>query len=55
MLLEGLEDEVEGVEGVQASLKRLEVTVTYDESKVSEEVIIEEARKEGYELLPRTN
>jgi copper chaperone CopZ len=55
MMLEGIEDEVPGVKRVEANLKRLEVTVTFDETKVEEQAIIEAARKEGYELIKELN
>lgn len=53
MLLEGLEDELEGVVSVLASSKRQEVSVIFDESIVSEETIKQAAQKEGYALISK--
>ncbi len=55
MLLEGLEDEVKGIEKVEASFKRQQMKVQYDETQVSVEKIIEAARNEGYEATPINN
>ncbi len=55
MVIEGLEDDVPGIEHVEASLKRLEVRVTFDESKLQETAVIEAAYREGYVLIPITS
>ncbi len=55
MLLEGLEDELPGVESVKARLKSQEVVVTFDESRVTEEAIKAAALEEGYELISQTS
>ena len=52
MVLEALEDDVEGINSVKVDLKKLEMTVEYDEDKVSVQQIIESAKKEGYEAEP---
>ena len=50
MLLEGLEDEVPGISSVEASLKRCDVVITYDETLVDEQAILAAAEVEGYTL-----
>lgn len=52
MLLEGLEDEVEGINKVEASYRKQELIVEYDESKATEKAIIQAAKKEGYDAIP---
>ena len=46
--LESLEDELEGVKEINASFRKLEMVVEYDDTKLSEEQIIEAVRKKGY-------
>lgn len=55
MLLESLEDEVDGIERVEANAKQQQMRVEYDELKVSIGDIQEAAKKEGYEAIPLTN
>lgn len=55
MVLEGLEDEVPGIEKVEASLKRLEVRVTFDDTVLDERALIKAAHQEGYELISEPN
>jgi copper chaperone CopZ len=52
MLLEGLEDEIEGIEKVEANFKKQEMKVEFDAEKLSIRQIIEAAKKEGYEATP---
>jgi copper chaperone len=54
MLLEGLEDEVEGIVKVEASFKKQRMLVEYDESKITVAEIIQAAKKEGYDAAPIT-
>ena len=52
MLLEGLEDELQGVERVSASCKAKRMEVEYDPSAVTTKDIVDAAKKEGYEAIP---
>ncbi len=51
MLLEGLE-ELPGVEKIHADYRAQKLTVTFDDSVVSEEYFVEAVRKEDYEIKP---
>jgi copper chaperone CopZ len=53
MLLEGMEDDLTGVESVEANLKNQELTVTFDELVTEEEAVKAAALKEGYELISK--
>jgi copper chaperone CopZ len=55
MLLEGLEDEVEGVERVEANYKKQQMRVEYDDEKVSIDQIVKAAKQEGYEAIPTSS
>ena len=48
MHLEGLEDDLPGVQRIEASYRNLRMVVEYDESKVSIEQIISAANNIGY-------
>ena len=48
MKLESLEDTLEGVKEINASYHKLEMTVVYDEKKLTEEQIIDAVKKKGY-------
>ena len=48
MKLEGLEDVLDGVREINASYHKLQMTVEYDESKLTEEQIITAVKKKGY-------
>lgn len=50
--LEGIEDELVGIEYVDANYKKQKMVACYDESKVSEQDIIEAVKKEGYTAKP---
>jgi copper chaperone CopZ len=52
MKLESLEDTLEGVTEINASYHKLQMTVEYDESKLTDEQIIAAARKKGYRAIP---
>jgi copper chaperone CopZ len=51
MKLESLEDTLEGVREINASYHKLQMTVEYDESKLSEEQIIAAVQKKGYHAV----
>ncbi len=55
MHLEGLEDELPGVESINASYKKLTMEVEFDESKLTIEQIIEAANEIGYHPQPVTS
>jgi len=52
MTLEGLEDELDGIERISASYHKQTLHVEYDESKLSGQKIIEAASQLGYTLVP---
>jgi copper chaperone CopZ len=52
MKLEALEDTLEGVKEINASYHKLQMTVEYDESKLTDEQIIAAVKKKGYRALP---
>ena len=52
MRIEELEDDLPGVMQVSASYQKMQVTVEYDESKVSEGQILEAVKEKGYTALP---
>lgn len=52
MKLESLEDTLDGVKEIKASYHKLQMTVEYDESKLTDEQIIAAVRKKGYQALP---
>jgi copper chaperone CopZ len=52
MKLESLEDTLEGVKEINASYHKLQMTIEYDESKLTDEQIITAVRKKGYQALP---
>ena len=51
MKLESLEDTLDGVNEINASYHRLEMVIEYDESKLTEEQIIEAVKKKGYQAV----
>jgi copper chaperone len=52
MRLEGLEDDLPGVQRVRASYHKQQVEVEYDESWLSAEQIVAAIRKLGYTVVP---
>jgi copper chaperone CopZ len=52
MKLESLEDTLEGVKEINASYHKLQMTVEYDESRLTDEQIIAAVRKKGYQAVP---
>jgi len=51
MKIESLEDDLDGVKEVNASYHRLEMVIEYDESKLTDEQIIEAVKKKGYQAI----
>ena len=52
MKLESLEDILDGVKAINASYHKLQMTIEYDESKLTDEQIIAAVKKKGYQALP---
>ena len=52
MKLESLEDTLDGVKEINASYHKLQMTVEYDESRLTDEQIIAAVKKKGYQALP---
>lgn len=52
MKLEALEDTLEGVREINASYHKLQMTVEYDETKLTDEQIIAAVKKKGYQAIP---
>lgn len=51
MRLEGLEDDLPGIQQIYASYHQQSLKVEFDEQKVSESQIIQAAKALGYQLL----
>ena len=52
MKIEEMEDDLPGVRQVSASYQKMQVTVEYDESRVSEAQILDAIKGKGYTALP---
>jgi len=52
MKLESLEDTLDGVKEINASYHKLQMTIEYDESKLTDAQIIAAVKKKGYQALP---
>lgn len=52
MKLESLEDTLDGVKEVNASYHRLQMTIEYDETKLTDEEILAAVKKKGYQAIP---
>lgn len=52
MKLESLEDTLEGVKEINASYHKLQMTVEYDERRLTDEQIIAAVKKKGYQAIP---
>ena len=52
MKLESIEDTLEGVKEINASYHKLQMTVEYDEARLTDEQIIAAVKKKGYQALP---
>jgi copper chaperone CopZ len=48
MTLEGIEDDLPGIKQINASYQKMQMTVEYDESKVSEVQILLAVKSKGY-------
>ena len=51
MKLESLEDSLEGVKEINASYHKLEMVIVYDESKLTDEQIIDAVKRKGYQAV----
>ncbi len=51
MKLESLEDTLDGVKEINASYHKLQMTVEYDETKLTDEQIIAAVKKKGYQAI----
>lgn len=52
MILEGIEDELQGIQRIDASYKKQQMQVEYDETRVSAAQIIAAAKQHGYNAVP---
>lgn len=52
MILESIEDKLPGIKQINASYKKAEMVVEFDETKVSEAQIIAAVEKKGYQAIP---
>lgn len=52
MILEGLEDSLDGIKRISASYHKMQMQVIFDETVLSEETLIAEAKKLGYTAIP---
>jgi copper chaperone CopZ len=52
MKIESLEDDLDGVQEINASYHKLEMVIEYDEATLNEEKIIAAVRKKGYTAIP---
>jgi copper chaperone CopZ len=52
MTLEGIEDDLPGIRQISASYQKMQMTVEYDEAKVSEAQILKAVRSKGYTAEP---
>jgi copper chaperone CopZ len=52
MKLESLEDSLDGVKEVNASYHKLQMVIEYDETKLTDELIIAAVKKKGYQAIP---
>lgn len=52
MRLEGIEDELAGIAQITASYRKQQMEVEYDESQVTDAMIIAAAKKHGYDAIP---
>jgi copper chaperone CopZ len=52
MILESIEDKLPGIKEINASYKRAEMVIEFDETKVTEAQIIAAVEKKGYQVIP---
>ena len=55
MILEGIEDKLQGVVMAEASYRKEQMVVAYDEAQLSEEQIKMEVQRMGYQVLAVTS
>ena len=53
MKLEALEDTLDGVKEINASYHKLEMVIEYDESKLTDDQIINAVKKKGYTAIAK--
>jgi Cu+-exporting ATPase len=53
MHIEGVEDEVEGIESIDVNFKKQRMMVEYDESKITEHDIVRAVKQVGYTATGR--
>ena len=51
MRLEGIEDELKGIQRITASYRKQQMEVEYDDTQVTEQQIIAAAQKHGYQAV----
>lgn len=51
MKLESLEDSLDGVKEINASYHKLQMTVEYDETRLTDEQIVAAVKKKGYQAV----
>lgn len=51
MTLEGIEDDLPGIRQISASYQKMQMTVEYNESQVSEAQILEAVKSKGYTAI----
>lgn len=52
LLLEGIQDELDGVARIRANYQKREMEVEYDEARVSAAQIVAAAKRHGYDARP---
>ena len=51
MKIESLEDDLEGVEEINASYHKLEMVIEFDEKKLTDDEIVAAVKKKGYTAI----
>ena len=54
MKIEGLEDDLPGIRSISASYKKGQMVVEFDESRITEALIIAAVKEQGYTAIPLT-
>lgn len=52
MKIEALEDDLDGVQEINASYHKLEMVIEYDESKLNDDEIVAAVKRKGYTAIP---
>ena len=52
MHIEGIEDDIEGIESVDVNFKKERMVVEYDDAKVTAQAIVEAVKEVGYTATP---